>query len=307
MKVSENQCLFSIIIPTYNRAHLISRAIDSVVNQTYKNWELIIVDDGSTDNTKELVENYSRKDNRVRYVYQENAERSAARNKGIENAKGEYVCFLDSDDYYLPNHLLNLSKHISSDETIYYVGLVIEKDDKLTNRHETPVNGLKLFDKLCFATIHSQQVCVPVKIAKIFKFDTSIRIAEDVELWIRMNEKYAFKFIENSFSVVVVDHDERTIDLRNNVGLEQLTTYKYIFSKNHAGNIITSGVKKILLSSTYFTIFKYWLNQKKRIQSIKYLMKSIFINPNNKQTKFKINILIRLISGSKLKNIIEFL
>jgi glycosyltransferase involved in cell wall biosynthesis len=286
---------------------MLSKAIDSVIAQTYFDWELIIVDDGSTDHTKELVNNYCKKENRIRYIYQENAERSAARNKGIENAKGEYVCFLDSDDYYLPNHLLNLSKHISSDEKIYYVGLVIEKDGKLTNRHETPVNGLKLFDKLCFATIHSQQVCVPVKIAKIFKFDTSIRIAEDLELWIRMNEKYAFKFIENLFSVVVVDHDERTVDLRNNVGFEQLATYKYIFSKHHTGNNITSGVKKILFSSTYFTIFKYWLNQKKRIYSTKYLLKSIFINPNDKQTKFRINILLRLISGVKLKNIIEFL
>ena len=76
---------FSIIIPTYNRAHLISMAIDSVIAQTFENWELIIVDDGSTDNTKELVDNYCSIDKRIRYIYQENAERSAARNNGIIN------------------------------------------------------------------------------------------------------------------------------------------------------------------------------------------------------------------------------
>ena len=72
--------MFSIIIPTFNRAHMIHLAIKSVFNQTYKNWELIIVDDGSTDNTKEIIDKYIEKDKRVKYLYQKNKERSAARN-----------------------------------------------------------------------------------------------------------------------------------------------------------------------------------------------------------------------------------
>jgi glycosyltransferase involved in cell wall biosynthesis len=88
---------FSIILPTYNRASFISKAIESVIDQLYNKWELIILDDGSTDNTKEIVLSFN--DDRIRYIYQENKERSAARNNGIRNAKGEYICFLDSDDY----------------------------------------------------------------------------------------------------------------------------------------------------------------------------------------------------------------
>ncbi|HPY82753.1 MAG TPA: glycosyltransferase family A protein, partial [Bacteroidales bacterium] len=76
--------LFSIIIPTYNRAHILPRTIASVLAQTYSNWECIIVDDGSTDSTKDLIASYS--DTRIKYVYQHNAERSAARNNGIRNA-----------------------------------------------------------------------------------------------------------------------------------------------------------------------------------------------------------------------------
>jgi glycosyltransferase involved in cell wall biosynthesis len=91
---------FSVIIPTYNRANLLSTAIDSVLNQTFNDFELIVVDDGSIDGTKELLKEYQEKDSRVRYIYQENAERSAARNSGIKNAKGTYICFLDSDDYF---------------------------------------------------------------------------------------------------------------------------------------------------------------------------------------------------------------
>ena len=80
---------FSIIIPTYNRAHLISKAIESVIAQTFENWELIIVDDGSTDETKDLILSYQNKVARIRYIYQQNAERSAARNNGIDKSKGK--------------------------------------------------------------------------------------------------------------------------------------------------------------------------------------------------------------------------
>ena len=101
---------YSVIIPTYNRAKLISEAIKSVLEQTFKDWELIIVDDGSTDNTKETVQKFY--DERIKYHYQENQERSAARNTGIDLATGDYLCFLDSDDYYLENHLQSFKKVI---------------------------------------------------------------------------------------------------------------------------------------------------------------------------------------------------
>jgi len=92
----------SVIIPTYNRAHYLKSAVESVLSQEYSDFELIIVDDGSTDGTKELFEGYG---DRLIYFRQERAERSAARNKGISMAKGEYVAFLDSDDVWFPDKL----------------------------------------------------------------------------------------------------------------------------------------------------------------------------------------------------------
>jgi len=89
---------FSIIIPTYNRASMIPKAIESVLQQTFVEWELIIIDDGSIDNTAEIVKTYT--DSRIKYIWQENQERSVARNKGISIAKGRYICFLDSDNKY---------------------------------------------------------------------------------------------------------------------------------------------------------------------------------------------------------------
>lgn len=92
----------SVVIPTYNRAKYICEAIDSVLAQTYKDHEIIVIDDGSTDNTKELLNKYETK---IKYIYQENKGISAARNAGIKVAKGEYIAFLDSDDLWLSEKL----------------------------------------------------------------------------------------------------------------------------------------------------------------------------------------------------------
>ena len=102
---------FSIIVPTYNRAQNIKGAIESVLLQTYTSWELIIIDDGSTDHTKEVISKFT--DTRINYIYQKNQERSCARNNGIKVAKGQYICFLDSDDFYLANHLQSFLTHIN--------------------------------------------------------------------------------------------------------------------------------------------------------------------------------------------------
>ncbi|TAJ43693.1 glycosyltransferase family 2 protein [Methanofollis fontis] len=100
-----NSCV-SVIIPTYNRGNRITNAIDSVLNQTYRNIELIIVDDGSTDNTEDIVSMYINKDERVKYIKHEyNKGGSSARNTGIKHSYGQYVCFLDSDDKWLPSKL----------------------------------------------------------------------------------------------------------------------------------------------------------------------------------------------------------
>jgi len=93
--------LVSVIIPCYNQAHFLDEAIESVLTQTYPNREIIVVDDGSTDNTAEVAGRYSA----VRHIYQENAGPSAARNTGVTKSRGEYLVFLDADDRLLPEAL----------------------------------------------------------------------------------------------------------------------------------------------------------------------------------------------------------
>lgn len=104
---------FSIIIPVYNAEHTIDRALKSVIAQNYNDFEVIIVNDGSKDNTESICKKYAVQDSRFKYFHQENSGVSSARNKGLDNASGEFVIFLDSDDAYCNNYLSSFAKMIS--------------------------------------------------------------------------------------------------------------------------------------------------------------------------------------------------
>jgi len=112
LKKHNSMPFFSIIIPTFNRANIISPTIQSVLNQQFKNWELIIVDDGGNDETKQIAQGF--KDDRIKYFWKENGERGAARNFGVTKACGDYVFFLDSDDLIYKNHLTHAKDSIQN-------------------------------------------------------------------------------------------------------------------------------------------------------------------------------------------------
>jgi glycosyltransferase involved in cell wall biosynthesis len=100
------QGLVSVVVPAFNRGFIIGAALESVLNQTYQDWEAVIVDDGSTDNTREIVRDYARSDSRMRLIeHQHQKGAQAARNTGIRNARGAWIAFLDSDDRWLPHSL----------------------------------------------------------------------------------------------------------------------------------------------------------------------------------------------------------
>lgn len=94
-----NKGLISVVLPIYNVEHYLNTSIESVVNQSYRNLEIILVDDGSTDSSPEICENWKNKDSRIKVIHKQNAGLGYARNTGIENATGEYICFFDSDDF----------------------------------------------------------------------------------------------------------------------------------------------------------------------------------------------------------------
>lgn len=109
--------MISIIIPVYNIEKYLSRCIESVLDQTYQNLEAIFVNDGSTDNSLKILEEYQKKDKRIKIINKENAGSGAARNDGIEQSKGEYLAFLDSDDWYEKDFLERLYKNLKENNS----------------------------------------------------------------------------------------------------------------------------------------------------------------------------------------------
>lgn len=144
MQITPSGYKFSIITPTYNRALLLPKAIQSITGQTYHNWEFIIIDDGSTDNTEEVVKKYLT-DPRVRYIKKENTGGAHSRNYGASLATGDFITFLDSDDEALPRWLETVNSHLQDDTGMACVGAIKAfPDGSLT---EAPPYEINAYDK----------------------------------------------------------------------------------------------------------------------------------------------------------------
>lgn len=256
---------FSIVVPTYNRARLITKAIDTVLAQTFVDWELIIVDDGSTDNTKEVVEKYLGQDQRIKYIYQKNAERCAARNNGIENSLGEYICFLDSDDYFLPERLTLLDaaiNNLGNPVSMFYTGMLFDNGKTLYKKGELKNTFNNVFDFLIHAGIGTPQACVHREILEKEKFNLQFHVSEDKELWIRIARNFPIQFLENQATVVATEHDNRTVGDFVPSGYENhILTSKYIF-KNFGSLFSSDNIRKVHLHDSYMGLARsYWRNE----------------------------------------------
>lgn len=191
----------SVIIPTYNRAHLVGRAIQSVLAQTFRDFQLIVIDDGSTDNTPEVVS--SIRDERVRYIrHEKNGGASAARNSGIRAASGAYIAFQDSDDEWMTDKLekqMKAFENVASDVGVVYTGFWKIEGDKKTyipSRKIEPKDG-----NLHSLLLRSNFIGGPVVLMKrecfdkAGMFDEELPMLNDWELWIRVSKYYQFKYL----------------------------------------------------------------------------------------------------------------
>lgn len=181
--------LISIIIPAYNLEHEIVDCLNSVLSQTYANFEIIIIDDGSVDGTCQICCEFEKKDCRVKVIRQENKGVSAARNRGIETAKGKYIAFIDGDDVMMPDFLKTLHDDItSSDADIAMCGFVPSYDKTAILPRGS--NALTLYDQrdgiidlLCF---NNHTVALWNKLYKKelwdnIRFDTTLKKGEDLK------------------------------------------------------------------------------------------------------------------------------
>jgi glycosyltransferase involved in cell wall biosynthesis len=243
--------LVSVIIPTYNRANIIQSAINSAIAQTYKNTEIIIVDDGSNDATADLIAGFG---NKVKFIYKENGGVSSARNLGIRKSSGELIAFLDSDDVWLPE---KLEKQVSFFEQNPDFGMVLcdcffmnesrEITDRFSRRQNLPNDGYILEDVFQNPYLVPSSVLVRKEVLdEIGSFDEQISTAEDLDLHLRIAMNYKIALIAEPLVKCMSGHE----------GLSMLpSTYDdhvFIverFIRNHPNLIKESGAQKALFQT----------------------------------------------------------
>ena len=180
----------SIIVPVYNTGKYLCQCVDSIISQSFTNWELLLVDDGSTDNSGCICDNYAEKDSRIRVFHKLNGGVSSARNTGLDNALGEWVSFVDSDDYIAPTFLEHLCQPVFADEDIDFVqggctsfangriGTVEQRyDDYIGTEMSILVDR---FRGLMFSKLFRLETINQGQNNHALRFDTRIRMAEDM-------------------------------------------------------------------------------------------------------------------------------
>ncbi|MFC2061357.1 glycosyltransferase family 2 protein [Elusimicrobiota bacterium] len=203
---------YSVIIPSYNRKLFLGKAVETVLSQSYAEFEIIIIDDGSTDGTKELLEKYE--DERIRYIYQDNRGVSSARNRGLKEAQGEYIAFLDSDDWWHRDKLTetDLAVEDNPEYLIFHTQEKWYRNGKVLNQkkiHEKPSGYI--FEnclKLCSVSISTAAVKREI-FEDIGSFAEDLPVCEDYDLWIRISAKYPVYLIDKVLTLKEGGHKDQ--------------------------------------------------------------------------------------------------
>ncbi len=275
---------FSIIIPLYNREKTISRAIESILNQTFQDFEIIVVDDCSIDYSAEIVHKLKILDARIKYIKNEiNQERCISRNKGIQIASGKYICFLDSDDYHLPIHLETFYNKILEEKepkAFLFTSAWNETEDGIRSERVCPeIGAMNLYHYFLNYTVNPQRWCVEQSVANSILFDPEIVICEDLDFSLRTVQA-GIQIIQIPLQTTVYVASADSFTHGDSQKWEKELFYlKRIFSKSNLKKILPSKDVKRLLSKSYYFIAQNNFNKKNRFKTIKFSLLSIAVYP----------------------------
>lgn len=304
----------SVVIPTYNRAHLIGESIQSVLAQTFPDFQLIIVDDGSSDGTETVVKGFN--DPRIRYIYQENRGISGAQNTGIRQAEGQYIAFLGSDDLWLPK-LLELEVPILDTnpdvDLVYSKAQAIDADGNLKGQilgafQKYPGETFKseLYgDSVCTITAVMRRQCFD----RVGLFDENLSTRVDWDMWVRMAKHYRFAHIDKvlaHFRIHPGRYTRTRLDDFAKVCENGIKVLDKAFSDPDLPEEILA-IRPIAYRNVYMDIGLRWLSARDWWDSARYLWKAICISPSPVLTPFRIlwlilfyNVLSKTRWGSRL-------
>ena len=238
---------FSLIIPAYNVEKYIKKCLDSVLNQTYNNYEIIIINDGSTDNTSKILESY-KSNKKIKIINQENKGLSNARNTGVSNAKGDYILFIDSDDFIEKELLEILNKTINDEDLVRFQIRILDETNKIIKEYKEEtfnnLNGIEAFNKL------SKYNLVELAVCYAYKKDT----------FLKNNYKFEEKTYHEDFGLIpYIIISSKKVTSINYIG------YNYLQRKNSIMNN-TDYEKEIKKSND---VLKHYKNLIKWSQNIK--------------------------------------
>ncbi len=291
----KNNPLVSIIIPTYNYAQYLQVAIESCVKQSYKNLEIIVVDDGSTDNTKEITQRFV---NKIVYVYQKNMGVSGARNTGLELAKGDFITFLDADDYLTEDSIERRLNLLLERKDIYFViSTTYSKnifDNTLTakNKLEEDMISDKLHEALLLRYIPFQISAVLMRSqhAKQFIFPLQIANGEDIAYFTKIFFKTKGYFLAKP-TAVTCSHPDSLRHKIEEIKKQDTALIDIIFDDPYYGKAL-NYLRKDFTAHRCFEFFRRFYNSGDKVLARKYYVKAIATKPSK---IFKIDYVIKFL------------
>jgi glycosyltransferase involved in cell wall biosynthesis len=274
---------FTVVVPTYNRAGLIDLTLTSLRNQSYQNYEIIIVDDGSTDNTEVVVQPFL--NDRTSYVKKGNSERAASRNFGAKLAKGDYINFFDSDDIALQNHLVEAAKVIQTYGTPewFHLGYAWAKPDlyifkEVNDFGDATLNAaMSNGNKLSCNGVFIRKDII---LSHLFNEDRELSASEDYELWLRLSARYPL-YYSNEVTSLIIDHEFRSV---RNTDVEKIKRrINLLLNYLQADQQIVQfyGKRFIKIKSDLISYISLHIasDAKNKRESFQYLLKTLYINP----------------------------
>lgn len=290
----------SVVIPTYNRAEQTTRALESVWNQSFSDYEVVVVDDGSTDNTADVLEQF---EPRIRLIRQPNGGVSKARNRGISAASGEFIAFLDSDDEWLPDKLRQQVEFLEAHRSIGFVACLNTYDTEhgftygnSFSRGGMPNVVTQFLEFLLapFPRNMSRYLMRREAVVKCGGFDESIRGAEDWELCLKLLQHgYSFDFLNEALVVYQPGEDSLSADPEIMIEGEQLIKRRYLSQLRPHWKRWWYGSR--FSAQAYFSAALGFRERRSISRSLACLLKSLFANPLAPRTNRRVLTLLSLL------------
>jgi glycosyltransferase involved in cell wall biosynthesis len=275
--------LVSIIVPAYNAEKYIIDTLNSVLHQTYQNWELIIVNDGSTDNTHQIIESLLPHP-KIRYVQQVNSGVSSARNKGMQQAKGDYFSFLDADDCFAPNNLeLKITALEQQTNLFFSYSDVIDCDETLQPKTTVSsygggdlLNHLLLWDRPVIRALSSNIIIKNKCYTDGLKFDTDLSTAADQMFAMQIASKYKGAYVNKP----LIKYRVLTNSMSRNIRVME-RDHILVYTKARQLQLFKSFVfQQKCFSNLYFTLAgSWWVNGHDKLRGLFFILRALIAYP----------------------------